>query len=28
MADRNGDELICYKLPNGSNVILMETLKF
>ena len=27
-ADRNGDGLICYKVVNGFNVILMETLMF
>jgi hypothetical protein len=27
-ADRNGDGLICYKIVNGSNVLLMETLTF
>ena len=27
-ADRNGDGLICYKVVNRSNLILMETLTF
>ena len=27
-ADRNGDGLICYKIVNGSNVILIEMLPF
>ncbi len=27
-ADCNGDGLICYKIVDGSHVILMETLKF